>query len=134
MLAPRRNFCRCQRHPQWGEHLIHPQNPVDVGGDGMVHEFFGQGKMVTFQQTPGSKNFSFFSFRTVPVELQSNVGEHSPKKQIATVGVRQFEAGQPTEKAFEKCQQKCQQTSSVGSKMELRKAGWRLLDLNHKRL
>jgi hypothetical protein len=50
------------------------------------------------------------------------------------VGVRQFEAGQPTEKAFEKCQQKCQQTSSVGSKMELRKVGWSLLDLNHKRL
>jgi len=33
-----------------------------------------------------------------------------------------------------KCQQKCQQNSSVGSKMELRKVGWSLLDLNHKRL
>jgi hypothetical protein len=33
-----------------------------------------------------------------------------------------------------KCQQKCQQTSSVGSKMELRKVGRSLLDLNHKRL
>jgi hypothetical protein len=100
MDALRRNFCRCQRHPQWGEHLIHPQNPVDVGGDGMVHEFFWQGKMVALQQTPGRKNFSFFSFRTVPVELESNVGDHSPKKQIATAGVRQFEADQPTEKGI----------------------------------
>jgi hypothetical protein len=33
-----------------------------------------------------------------------------------------------------KCQQKCQQTSLVESKMELRKVGWSLLDLNHKRL
>jgi Na+-translocating ferredoxin:NAD+ oxidoreductase RNF subunit RnfB len=33
-----------------------------------------------------------------------------------------------------KCQQKCQQTALVGSKMELRKVGWSLLDLNHKRL
>jgi hypothetical protein len=41
----------------------------------MVHELFGQGKMVAFQQTPGRKNFSFFSFRTVPVELESNVGD-----------------------------------------------------------
>jgi hypothetical protein len=56
--------------------------------------------MVVFQQTPGRKNFSFFLLRTVPVELESNVGDHSPKKQIATVGVRQFEAGQPTEKSI----------------------------------
>jgi hypothetical protein len=38
------------------------------------------------------------------------------------------------EKYPNKCQQKCQQTSSVGSKMELRKVGWNLLELNHKRL
>jgi hypothetical protein len=100
----------------------------------MVHEFFGQGKMVALQQTPGRKNFSFFSFRTVPVELESNVGNHSLKKQIATVGVWQFEAGQQPKKVFEKCQQKCQQNSSVGSKMELKKVGRSLLDLNHKRL
>jgi hypothetical protein len=34
----------------------------------------------------------------------------------------------------EKCQQKCQQISLVGSKLELKKIGWSLLDLNHKRL
>ena len=32
------------------------------------------------------------------------------------------------------CQQKCQQTSLVESLLELKKVGWSLLDLNHKRL